>query len=457
MNDSIKRINIAYIGGGSMNFGWRFMGELCQEECLSGTVRLFDIDKKLSLANEVIGNKLKELPECKTEMIFIAVDTLEEALRGADFVIISISTGDINEQICDLQIPELYGVYQAVGDNTGPGGIMRALRTLPEYINLAEKIKELCPDSWVISLSEPMSACVKMLYKTFPEIKAFGCSNDIFPTQELLADFTTQQQNSEQISRREIKTNVIGINKLCWINEAMYNGDNLFDIYAENAKKYADEGYEKKKIDYKNSPYSCAHKVKIDMFLRYGVIAASSDRYLADSCPPWYISSPRTALSWKVGTMTTSYLKRHKVDKLTKCRKLINGEETLRIGWSGTDCIAQIKAILGLNNVITNIVTINNGQIANLPIGSVVETNALFSVNSVKPIFAGTIPEDILALINRQVLNNDILVDSILKKDLDYAFNVFLNDPLMTLDINKATELYKQMLSVNKAHLIYYC
>ena len=214
---SSKPINIAYIGGGSMNYCWRFMGELCQEESLSGVVKLYDTDKKLSLANEVIGNSLKENPDCKTEMVFIAADTLEETLRDADFVIISISTGQIGEQLSDIQIPEMYGIYQAVGDNTGPGGIMRTLRTLPEYINIAEKIKQICPEAWVISLSEPMSACVKTLFKTFPEIKAFGCSNDIFLTQEILADFATQHLNVEQISRREIKTNVIGINKFCCV------------------------------------------------------------------------------------------------------------------------------------------------------------------------------------------------------------------------------------------------
>lgn len=456
MTENQQRIEIAYIGGGSMNYGWRFIGELCQEESLSGTVRLFDIDKKLSLANEVIGNKTRELPESKTDMIFIAVDTVEEALRNADFVIISISTGDINEQISDIQVPELYGLYQAAGDNTGPGGIVRALRTLPEYIKYANKIKQLCPNAWVISLSEPMSACLKVLYKTFPQIKAFGCSNDIFSMQEILADFTQQKFNVPFVSRREIKTNVLGVNKFCWANEVLYNGDNLLNIYDENARKYAEDGYEKKKLDYKNNPYACAHKVKFDMFLRYGVIAASSDRYLADSCPPWYLSSPRNALNWKLGMMTSGFTRKHKADKISKCRRLINGDDTLRIGWSGTDCISQIKAILGQCNVITNVVTVNQGQISNLPVGSIVETNAFFSMNNVKPVFAGTIPDDILVLMNRIVSNNNMLVDAILAKDLDSVFNAFMNDPLMTLDINKATELYKQMLSCNKSHLEYY-
>lgn len=457
MNENKKNINIAFIGGGSMNFGWRFIGEICQEECFSGVVRLFDVDKKLSLTNEVIGNKTREHPQSKTDMIFLAVDSLEEALRDADYVIISISVGTQEELVADIHLPELYGIYQAAGDNTGPGGIVRAMRTLPFYIDFANKIKELCPDAWVISMSEPMSACVKTLYTAFPKIKAFGCSNDVFQTQDLFADFVSDSLAGESISRRDIKTNLIGLNKLCWINEATYKGESLFDIYAANAKKYADEGYEKKKLDYKNNPFACAHKVKFDMLLRYGMIAASSDRYLADSCPPWYLSTPRNSSAWKIGMMSPNYIKRNRTEKLAKCKKLISGSENLKIGYSGTDVVAQIRALSGMNNYITNIVTINNGQIENLPKGTIVETNALFSVNSARPIFAGTIPEDVLVLINRQAQNTNLLVEAIFEKNLDYAFNVFLNDPLMTLDISRATELYKQLLSINKAYLLYYC
>ena len=457
MSEFQHRIDIAYIGGGSMNFAWRFMGEICQEDLFSGTVRLYDIDKKLSLANEVIGNNARELPENKTDMVFIAVDSLEEALRNADFVIISLSTGDINEQISDIQVPELYGIYQAAGDNTGPGGISRAIRTLPEYIKITKKIEQLCPNAWVISMSEPMSACLRAMYETFPKIKAFGCSNDIFKTQELISTFAEEKLNIPNISRREIKTNVIGINKFCWINEVMYNGDNLFYIYDEYARKYADDGFENRKQDYKNNPYACAHKIKFDMFLRYGLIAASSDRYLADSCPPWYLSNARNSSNWKLGTMTSAYMRKHKADRIARCRKMINGEEHLKIRWSGTDCISQIKALLGECNIITNVVTRNEGQIANLPLGSIVETNAFLSKNSLKPVYAGSIPDDILVLLHRLVLNNNMLVDAIIAKDLDSAFNALLNDPLMNLDINRATELYKQMLSCNKSHLEYYC
>ena len=60
-----------------MNFGWKLIGELAGEEQLGGTVHLYDIDKQLSLANEVIGNKLRENPSNKSNLIYLAVDTMD--------------------------------------------------------------------------------------------------------------------------------------------------------------------------------------------------------------------------------------------------------------------------------------------------------------------------------------------------------------------------------------------
>ena len=48
-----KRTVIAYIGGGSVNYGWKLFSELAAEE-ICATVQLYDVDKQLSLANETI-------------------------------------------------------------------------------------------------------------------------------------------------------------------------------------------------------------------------------------------------------------------------------------------------------------------------------------------------------------------------------------------------------------------
>ena len=54
----MKDVNIAYIGGGSRGWAWTFMTDLALEEDISGTVRLYDIDKDAAEVNAVIGNTI---------------------------------------------------------------------------------------------------------------------------------------------------------------------------------------------------------------------------------------------------------------------------------------------------------------------------------------------------------------------------------------------------------------
>ena len=88
----------------------------------------------------------------------------------------------------DVHTPEKYNIFQTVGDTTGPGGIVRALRTVPMIEKIAKAIEKNCPNAWVINYTNPMSLCVKALYDTFPKIKAFGCCHEVFSTQKFLAN-----------------------------------------------------------------------------------------------------------------------------------------------------------------------------------------------------------------------------------------------------------------------------
>lgn len=451
-----KNIRIAYIGGGSMNFGWRLLGELAGEEALGGTVLLYDSDKTLALSNEVIGNRLREVPGCRSSFIYLAADTLEEALRDADFVLLSVTQGTLEELVSDIHLPEMFGIYQSTGESAGPGGIMRAVRTLPFYVKLAKTLQKLCPKAWVINLTSPMSVCLQSLYRVFPAVKAVGCSCDPFSGQELLADLAGREWGIPQVHRRDIKVDLLGIPGFAWYNEAFYQGESLTALFRKYAEEYAAEGYERRPGEYKSNLSASANRVRFDLFLRYGLIAAQSDRQTAEFCPPWYLKNPKVAASWKFNLASVNPLRKRKVEQLARSRRLMNGEETLRIGPSGNDCVAQIKALLGLGNLITNADLPNEGQVSNLPNGCIVQTNALFSQNSVRPVTAGALPDELCGLTLRQVYNQQTVLESVLKKDLDIAFNAFLNDPLMTADLESATELYREMLSSIRAHLIYY-
>ena len=452
---TVREIKIAYIGGGSRGWAWGLMSDLASEESLSGEVFLYDIDFAAAKDNEVIGNRLKQREDVKGKWNYRAVETLEQALISADFVVISILPGTFDEMESDVHTPEKYGIYQSVGDTMGPGGLVRALRTIPMYVKIAESIKAFCPDAWIINYTNPMTLCTRTLYEVFPEIKAFGCCHEVFGTQSVLAKALQDIKGIQNASREDIHINVLGVNHFTWIDRASYKGMNLIEIYREFADKYYEEGYEgTDKGHWMNNSFASAQRVKFDLFKRLGVIAAAGDRHLAEAVPGyWYLKNPETVSSWKFGLTTVEWRKEDLKQRLEKSRKLVNGEEEFKLKETGEEGVKQIKALLGLQELITNVNMPNMGQMKDVPIGAVVETNALFRRDSVTPIMAGKLPASVHSLVIRQVENQETILKAALNKDKKLAFAAFTNDPLVAIPIDEAEKLFNEMLQNTKKYL----
>lgn len=452
--DKVKDINIAYIGGGSRGWAWGLMSDLAVEERLSGTVKLYDIDYKAAHDNEIIGNSILGREDVKGKWHYQAVKSLKEALTGADFVIISILPGTFEEMTSDVHEPEKYGIYQAVGDTVGPGGIIRALRTIPMYVTIAEAIRDYSPDAWVINYTNPMTLCTRTLYEVFPEVKAFGCCHEVFGTQRLLTHMLKELKGIEDVKRDEIRVNVLGINHFTWIDKATYKGMDLMPLYQEFVDKYYEDGYEDKDGHWMNSFFACAQRVKFDLYKRYGIIAAAGDRHLAEFVPgSWYLKDAERISSFKFSLTPVEWRINNQEERLEKSRKLVCGEEQLQLKQTGEEGVHQIKALLGLEDRVTNVNIPNHGQIKGLPIGAIVETNALFTKDSIRPIIAGEMPVDVHNLVLRHVLNQETVLKAGMTKDKSLAFRAFVNDPQVTIDIKEAEELFNQMLENTKKYL----
>lgn len=448
-------IKIAYIGGGSRGWAWGIMSDLAKEPLLGGEVCLYDIDFNAATQNELIWDKIQKMDVCQSKWKFRAVKTIKEALSGADFVIISILPGTFDEMESDVHLPEKYGIYQSVGDTTGPGGIVRALRTMPMFEKFAEAIREHSPKAWVINYTNPMALCLKALYMTFPEIRAYGCCHEVFGTQKLLARAVSEHTGVSEISFKDIKVNVVGVNHFTWLTEAYYEKLDLFPIYGEFCEKYKETGYLLKDDEnWMNKFFQTGERVKMDLFLRFGIIAAAGDRHLAEFCPgSWYLDNPACVENWGFGLTPVSWRKENRRRLLDKCERLVKDEEMFEIKETGEEGVKQIKALLGLGDFTTNINLPNIGQIPNLPIGAIVETNACISSGMIKPVLAGEIPEKIYPLIVRITAEQELVAKSVKEKNLDIAFEAFVNDPLIKVNPRDARELFDCMVENTKEYL----
>ena len=433
LNNRADHVTIAYIGGGSRGWAWTFMTDLALEPAMSGVIRLYDIDREAAKANEVIGNRLSERPEAAGKWKYETADSLEEALSGADFVVISILPGTFDEMAVDVHMPERLGIYQSVGDTAGPGGMIRALRTIPMFVEIAEAVKEYAPKAWVINYTNPMSLCVKTLYHVFPEIRAFGCCHEVFGTQKVLKGILEDTAGISGIDRKDIHVNVLGINHFTWFDYASYQGMDLFPVYRDYIQNHFEEGYEERDTNWANASFACAHRVKFDLFNRYGLIAAAGDRHLAEFMPGnEYLNDPETVASWKFGLTTVDWRKADLQNRLAKSHRLLAGEEEVELKPTGEEGILLIKALCGLGRVVSNVNVPNTAlQIPNLPAEAVVETNALFERDAIRPVMAGSLPEEVRQLILPHVRNHERILKAALTCDRELVVQAFLDDPLV--------------------------
>lgn len=458
LKNKVEDLKIAYIGGGSRGWAWGLMSDLVSADDISGHVALYDIDFKAAENNVIIGNKFNDAEGAKSKWSFSAENSLEPALTGADFVVISILPGTFDEMESDVHTPEKYGIYQSVGDTSGPGGIIRALRTIPMMQEIAEAVKNYCPNAWVINYTNPMTVSVRTLYATFPEIKAFGCCHEVFGTQQLLSAVLEDEYGIKDVPRSEINVEVTGINHFTWITKAQYKDIDLFPAYAKVAKECAETGYLKGKDEnWINNIFETSHKIKFDLFNRFGCIAAAGDRHLAEFCPgKWYLESPQKVKYWGFGLTDVAWRKEDLQNRLNRSAKRINGEETITLSKTGEDGVNQIRALLGLGDLVTNVNLPNKGQIPNLPLDAVVETNAVFRANMVTPCMAGNLPSGIHGMISRLVDEQETVVKAGINRDLSMAFKAFVNDPLVTINTEDAKKLFEEMVANTSKYLTEY-
>ena len=267
-----------------------------------------------------------------------------------------------------------------------------------------------------------------------------------------------EMEGIKGVTRQDLTYNVIGINHFTFFDKANYKGIDLFPIYDKFIDKYYNEGYNDPDPNehWRNSnpAFMCKHRVKFDLFRRYGMIAAAGDRHLAEFCNgKEYLKDPETVKSWKFGLTSVDWRKQDLIDRIESGRKYISGEDQLEIKPSGEEGVLQIKVLLGLGNFMTNVNIVNRGQVPQLPLGSVIETNAYFSADEVRPVICDNIPEELVALFSRHIYNQESVLKSALDGDLSHAFRAFCNDPQLTLEAKSAKELFDRMIDNTKAYL----
>jgi alpha-galactosidase len=267
----------------------------------------------------------------------------------------------------------------------------------------------------------------------------------VFGTQKILKEIYELKTGRKVSDWHDVHVNVTGINHFTWFTEASCHGTDLFPVYREYIHEHFNEGFDDEKDLNGDKPkdpvFVCRHRVKMDLFQRYGAIAAAGDRHLAEFMPgDEYLKDPGTAASWDFRLTPVSWRKKDLEKRLARSERLYEGSEEIELKPTGEEGVLLIKALLGLERVISNVNLPNYAhQIPNLDENAVVETNAVFSRDSVRPVYAGPADEKIRELILPHIENHERIFRAAynayngngIEDCRQLVYDAFMNDPLV--------------------------
>lgn len=428
---------ITFIGAGSLGFFKTLMIDCLSFEALRHSDwALVDTDpKRLDYARRIAERLLRE---AKSTGKLTASLERRDVLRGSDYVIMAILVGGIEAIEHDIDIPMKYGVDQCIGDTHGPGGVFRALRTIPVKVAIARDIAELCPNAWALNYTNPMSMLCRAMTKAVG-INLVGLCHSVQGTTRVLADWAG-------VPYEEVDCWVAGINHQAWVLRIRHKGNDLYPRIREEAKK----------PQRRNSlTVSCEMLDHLGYFVTEG--SGHNSEYSA-----WFRKTPQMVAeycpggSWNGGS---GFIKQ------------LYGSD--RAGWeaqqekfaSDTTPIQFRRSHEYGSNIVNAIETHepfrfngnipNRDLITNLTPDTAVEVPCIADRNGVNGMHVGALPPQLAALNQMNVNVIEMAVDAALDGDRDTAFHAVSYDPLTmaVLDLRQTRSMVDEMFEAEKRWL----
>ncbi|RDI69766.1 family 4 glycosyl hydrolase [Halopelagius longus] len=449
-------VTVAYVGGGSR----QWVPDLVQDLALSafdGTVRLYDVDIESAARNAEFGNWVQDRDATTADWEYTATDDLAAALDGADVVLLSTQYNPTETFVHDLDIPKEHGIYGAVAATIGPGGIFRAMRTIPLYREFAAAVRENCPDAWVFNFTNPVHFVTRALYDEFPDINAFGMCHEVLHGRDRLAKLATEHLGMDA-DRSDVSVNVKGINHFTWIDEAYCRGVDLWPLIDELA--HGEEGnrtFSPAELE-DESPFTDPWQVSWELYREFDLLPFAGDRHIVEYAT-WFLQGGKEELNrWGVKRTGSDFRAKHwtpsESEQTTDVEAWLSGETEFELEASGEVLLDVLEALSGGGKFVTNVNVPNRGQVEGIERGAVVETNALVGANEIRPLSAGGFPRPVRSLLRTHVDTIETVVEAARTGDLDHAFRGFLLDPqVRTLQTEEARELFAELAAAEEEYL----
>ena len=430
-----RPIVVTMIGAGSFFTNSILKDVVLIPENQGGELRLIDVDaERLDLAAKL----MTKIVAGRGWRVVASTDR-RELLPGTDYIVNSIEVSGLDCVRSDNDIPLEFGVSQNIGDTIGPGGLFKALRTVPVWLEILRDAEELCPNALVLNYTNPMNVmCLAAARASNMEV--VGLCHSVQGTSRMLAKFAG-------VPYEQVRWKCAGINHLAWFTEFASSQGSLYPLLFELARD-------------RESEFSKAEPVRTDMMLHFGAFITESSGHLSEYLPYYRKRPDLLAKYTDTGyrgeeSFYANNWPRWRAEQDESRRQMIAGEKaiefkrTLEYGAWIIESVEKNAPITIHGNVA------NHGLITNLPSDGCVEVACHIDANRVQPTRFGPLPKQMAAICDWNMRMFDLAAEACIHRSKAMAKHALMLDPLTAACCSPAeiSEMFDRMFAAQERYL----
>lgn len=234
-----------------------------------GEIALVDIDKsRLKTMHQLILKLIGKLGRGDGWKV-TASTRRREVMAGSHYLVNCIEVSGVDCVRIDNDVPLKYGIDQCIGDTIGPGGLFKALQTVPVWLEVLRDAEELCPDALVLNYTNPMNILCLAAGRT-SRMRVVGLCHSVQGTSHLLA-------RCAGVPYEEMDWECAGINHLAWFTKLEHKGRDLYPLLKKKAAQDI--------AGNPSNPDDAEDLVRKDMMLQFGAFITESSGHLSEYVP----------------------------------------------------------------------------------------------------------------------------------------------------------------------------
>ncbi len=457
-----KPPKIVCIGAGSAVFGLSNLATIIRSQRLRGSeVVLVDIDEAGLKTMTALAHKMNQAWD--SQMTIWSTTEREEALPGADFVVVSVQVGP-REDVWELdwKIPLKYGVRQPYAENSGPGAFAHTARNAPLILAIAQDMERLCPAAWYLNFTNPLIRLTWVVQR-YTKIKVVGLCHQLFWAYAMAAAVLADRWGLQIPEGFHVHTNydnqanlipvilagyqhldikAAGLNHFSWVYDIRdrETGEDLYPLLREKWLHHYRKDFE---------------PLTREMFQIFGLMPTAGDAHLCEYLAWTHDPITKPWEKYHLTLQSWDGNRRRRADRKAMAEAIVAGKRPVdELKGALSEGVPEIvEAITFNDNFYHHQFNLpNNGLIPNLPDDAIVEVPGVVSGFGIRGLNFPPLPEGIAELCRRELALSSLVVDAVVKGDRQLALQALLLDPMMN-DIDRARAILDDFLTTFAEYL----